>query len=155
MTKIADLAKFKKGVLELCLQRQEQQVASIKEAIEVAIESALSEGSGSEDSQDAFREQMQQERNMYSNKLTESSELLAGLRRINPAAVFQAVGQGALIVTDKQVFLIAGSIGKVTFDGHDVFVISTQSPIYDAITGLKKGDKYEFRGQHFTVTDLT
>ena len=155
MTKIPDLAKFKRVVLEQCVQRQEQQIASLKEAIEAAIESALSESGSSEDSQDSFREQMQQERSMYNNKLAESSELLAGLKRINPNAVFSQIGQGALVVTDKQIFLIAGSIGKITFDSQDIFVISTQSPIYDAIAGLKKGDKYEFRGQHFVITDLT
>jgi len=154
MTKIADLGKFKQQALELCLQRQEQQIASLKEAIDVAMESALSEKSGSEDAQDSFREQMQQERNMYANKLAESSELLAGLKRINPAAVFQQVGQGALVVTDKQIFLIAGSLGKMTFDGHDIFVISNQSPIYDAIAGLKKGDTYDFRGMKCKVLDV-
>lgn len=154
MTKIADLAKFKAEVLALCIQRQEAQVASLKESIDAAIESALSEKSGSEDSQDAFREQMQHERNMYSNKLSESADLLVALKRINPAAAFQQVGQGSLVVTDKQVFFIAGSIGKITHGGHDVFVISNQSPIYDALAGLKKGNSYEFRGQRFTIEDL-
>ncbi len=155
MTKIADLPKFKKDVLELCIRRQEQQVASLKEAIEAAVESALSESGSSEESQDSFREQMQQERSMYNKKLAESSELLASLKRINPVALFGQVGQGALIVTDKQTFLIAGSIGKITHESVDVFVISTQSPIYEAIAGLKKGDKYEFRGQNFKIDDLT
>lgn len=154
MTKIADLAAFKKKVLEYCLHRQEEQIASLKDAMEGAMESALSERSGSEDNQDSFREQMQHERNMYAKKLSESTEMLAVFQRINPSATFQQAGQGAMVHTDKQIFLIAGSLGKVTIDGHDVFVISNQSPIYDVMAGKRKGDSFDFRGHKFTVADV-
>lgn len=154
MTKIADLASFKKKILEHCLQRQEEQISSIKDAMDGALESALSERSGSEDSQDSFREQMQHERTMYAKKLSESTEVLATLQRINPSASFQQAGQGSLVLTDKQLFLIAGSLGKISVDGNDVFVISNQSPIYDVMSGKRKGESFDFRGQKFQIMDV-
>lgn len=154
MTKIADLASFKKKVLEYCLKRQEEQITSLKDAMDGAMESALSEKGGSEDSQDSFREQMQLERNMYAKKLSESTEMLVSLQRINPAAFFQQAGQGAMVATDKQVFLIAGSLGKINVEGNDVFVISNQSPIYDVMAGRRKGESFDFRGQKFQINDV-
>ncbi len=154
MTNIADLAVFKKKVLEYCLRRQEEQIASLKDAMDGAMESALSEKGGSEDSQDSFREQMQLERNMYAKKLSEATEMLVLLQRINPDASFQQAGQGSMVSTDKQIFLIAGSLGKLTIDGTDVFVISNQSPIYDVMAGRRKGESFDFRGQKFSISGV-
>ena len=53
---------------------------------------------------------------------------------------------GALFKTDHSIFYISIGLGKVSFSGLDVFIMSPVSPLSQKLIGLNQYDSIEFNG---------
>ncbi len=144
----------KKVIWEECFKLQSQTVDAARSSMMQAEESANSEIGTAEESFDSFREQCQKEREMFGKKLEEASLGLEVLRRMDPAYTSEAVAMGAVVKTEVQTFFVSISLGEVKMDGNKIFAVSTSSPIYKLMEGLKKGDTFQFRDQKVKILDL-
>jgi len=61
---------------------------------------------------------------------------------------------GSVVETNKHSFYVSASIEEFEANGKQFFGISTKAPIYEVMKGLKKGDKFEMRNQHYTIKDV-
>jgi transcription elongation GreA/GreB family factor len=144
----------KRKIWEQCFNLQASTVDAARKTMLQAEESANSEIGSSEESFDSFREQCQKEREMYSKKLEEASFGLEILRRMDPDYTSEAVAMGAVVKTAIQTFFISISLGEVNVNGEKAYAVSTQSPIYKAMEGKRKGETFKFRDQDVLITDL-
>ena len=53
---------------------------------------------------------------------------------------------GSLFRTDHSIFYISIGLGKVSFNGTDIFIMSPVSPLSQRLIGLNQHDSIEFNG---------
>lgn len=147
--------KLKEQVLQACLMQQQESVQRLKETVEQVKESANEETAGSStDDSDAMREQLHADLAMYARQLDQAKASFAALKLIDPNQATSTIKAGALVMTDKTNVLVGVSVGKVQVEGKTFFTISTESPLYQAMGGKKKGDTFEFRDQKQTILEV-
>jgi transcription elongation GreA/GreB family factor len=64
------------------------------------------------------------------------------------------VQPGAVVCFNKRRFVVAVSTTRFEVEGETYMGISTQSPIYKAMAGLRAGDVFTFNGQDFEIEDV-
>lgn len=145
--------KLKEQVLQACLQHQQESIQRLKETVKELQESANAE-KGAGDEADSMREQLLADVDMYSRQLDQAAASYATLKLIDPNQPHSIVKHGALVMTDKTNVLVGVSIGKIIVEGKTFFTISTESPLYQAMEGTKKGEAFAFRDQKQTVLEV-
>lgn len=68
--------------------------------------------------------------------------------------IHDSVQPGSVVVTDKEVFFVSVSIERFEVEGLEVFGLSTQSPLYQAMRGKEKGDKFSYKGRKYKIEDI-
>jgi transcription elongation GreA/GreB family factor len=144
----------KKALLEECLKLQSKVVENARKAMLDAQESANEAQGGMEEKFESFREQMQQDRDMYARQFEEAVSALALLKRVDLNREPHEVEFGTVVVTEVQKYFICISLGQLVFEGETVFAISAQTPLYQAMSGKKVGEYFCFRDRQFKITDL-
>lgn len=152
-TNYVDLG-IKQKLQEACLTIQQKLADTTSAAMQQAQESANEEKGTMGDKFESFREQCQLDRDMYARQLQEILMGLTLLRKIDIGRPIDSIMPGAVVITDSQLFFIAISLGEVRLDDKSYFAISTQTPLYKAMAGKKKGESFEFRGKVFRVVDM-
>ncbi|MBO9700381.1 MAG: hypothetical protein J7604_09250 [Sporocytophaga sp.] len=129
-------------------------VQTAKKAMDDAQESANEEeGASGEERFEGFRETMQITRDMYARQLQEGINSLSLLKRIflNPQ---ESIGLGSVVYTELQNYFISVSLGETKLAEKNSFIaISTMTPLYHAMAGKKKGDKFVFRDKEYTILE--
>ena len=80
-----------------------------------------------------------------SSQLLELNKSLRILSQIN-ILEHSSVKMGSLFKTDHSIFYISIGLGKVSFNGTDIFIMSPVSPLSQRLIGLNQHDSIEFRG---------
>lgn len=144
----------KKGLLENCLKMQQNIVENARKAMIDAQESANEEQGGMEEKFESFREQMQQDRDMYARQYEEAVNALNLLKRVDLGKASEEVAFGSVVATDANKYFIAISLGQIVHEGETVYAISPQTPVYLAMVGKKAGDSYQFRDRKVKILDV-
>ncbi len=146
----------KTALLAECFVRQHAQADAARRAMEDAQASANGHAGAMEDKFESFRENCQIQRDLFARQLAEALAGLATLHRIGADAPAPAVaGLGALIETDRHAqFFLAISAGLLTVPAAAApwMVVSTASPIGQALVGRRVGERFTFRGETHCVT---
>lgn len=61
---------------------------------------------------------------------------------------------GAIVETDKGIFFISAGVEKFKVANRDVMGLSIQSPLFQAMAGKKKGDKFQYNKVNYTIKDI-
>lgn len=64
------------------------------------------------------------------------------------------VGPGAVVSFNNRHFIVCVSTTRFDVEGTTYMGISTGSPIYQAMAGLKAGDSFAFNGSEFEIEDV-
>lgn len=144
---------LKKRLLEECISLQMKTIEASREAMLRVQESANEETAGGEDKFESFREQCQIDREMYAKKIKESMAGLSILKVLDYKHIHE-VKLGSVVITDSQSFFIGISLGEIKLDGQSYFAISTQSPLFLAMSGKKVGDSFDFRGKKNLIKEV-
>lgn len=149
-----DKLAFKRRLYQECLKLQRNSVQRVRDVMKEAQESALADDESSEELFDSYREQMQQTREMYASQLQTAQNELDVLERVPANDLSQVIESGAVVRTDNQNFFVAISLAKIDLDGKTYFPISTSSPIFQAMVGLKQGATFQFRDRKFNIKEV-
>jgi transcription elongation GreA/GreB family factor len=153
METVTEKLQLKKELLDACLNIQNQLVKNAKDAMELAQESANDEKGKMGDKFESFREQCQIDRDMYAKQYQEALSLLNTLNKITISKENEIVLLGSVVITDVQNIFVAVSIGSIKAGDQDFFAVSTQSPIFKAMMGKKKGESFSFRDKIYKIKD--
>ncbi len=148
-----DFKYVKNNLLAACIEKQQHMMFAAQQAIRDFQESAL-EGRSNEEFSDAFAAQCQNEQSMYAKRLHEATGLLTILERVKGVKSNKSVGFGSLVITDKQNFFVAASIGEFKLEDSNFFIISAQTPVFKAMEGKTVGEGFEFRGRRFLIQEI-
>ena len=136
-----------------CIEQQEHIASIAKQEMDSAQQQSNDYGANV-DRYDSYRTKMMRSRDMYAKQY---SNALAGIRYLQDLlklAPFDKVEHGAVVITDRQAFLLSIGAGKFMVGNTVFFAISAQTPIYAALKGKKVGDELVFNGQHQVIKEI-
>jgi transcription elongation GreA/GreB family factor len=141
----------KQKIVAACKQNLNDKLDTAQEDMRRLREAA---GRNADDNQSETYESNQQEmlnemRDMqdHFDFLEESAALF---NRIDFQSSFDRVKPGALVVTDKMIFLV-GISGDFESDGQKIKGISASAPIFDVMKDKKAGDEVTVNGNTFKI----
>jgi transcription elongation GreA/GreB family factor len=145
----------KELLVEKCREYVSDRIAHAKEAMQEAQEAANEESKSSAgDKYNTVRALMQIETDKHARQLIEAQKLSATLDLIHFEKKYEQAELGSLVHTNSGIYFIAISLGKLTVDGKELFVISAVSPIGNRLLGKVKGDIIEFNGKKISVDKI-
>ena len=103
------------------------------------------------DKHETGRAMMQQAQEQLGKQLQEAEMKRASLARIQTLPTTEAIGEGSLVMTNENMLLLAAPLGKIQFEEKEVFVISMQSPLAQALKGKKSGESISFQQKQINI----
>jgi hypothetical protein len=143
---------LKNRLMQHCLAVAKEKVGLLEAEINSTQQSTASEGkSTAGDKHETGRAMMHLEQEKLQRQLAEAQMLVAELGRIDLKVKHSKAGLGALITTDRGIFLIAAGLGRVEWEGATCFVISVKAPIALQLLGKTVGDEVRMNGVVYKV----
>jgi len=146
---------FKHKLLSECMRMQKEILNTHKTAMQEAQQSAIESDDNAEDSlMDSYREEMQNQRDMYARQLEHAMDDYNTLNQVNPDKLLEEVSFGSVVVTENQKLFICISLGNVKVDIDTYFAVSPAAPLYKAMAGKKAGESFSFRDKQIKLVQL-
>lgn len=146
---------IKHQLYKYCVRYVEKRIETAKEAMDAAQEAVMSEDKISVgDHHETGRAMMQLEKENIEKQLVEALKLKDALGTINPDKSSQVVTRGSLVSANNTNYYISISAGKIIIDKTVYFAVSPESPIGQALWGLKKGDSLWFNNQRIEILEV-
>lgn len=146
--------KIKQDLLQACMEYANKRIQNYKNELDLIKESIENNDKAGDDSDDSGSGKLLNDLEKNSQHLYEANKMLDALKNISPNIVTEKVALGSLVKTSASNFFISASAGKIAIDGIDYFAISLHSPIGALLLNKTKGDKVEFNGNSFTITEV-
>lgn len=152
-----DHQNLKKKLLQACIIRQQSLIDDFNLRIKDLLESP---GLGNEDEYDnnelSQKAQAAAEINSINDALSLANEEMALLDSMQhtTSEPRDEVSPGAVVATDHDTFFISTSIEQFDVDGDTWIGLSTNSPLYQAMKGKKKGEKFKCKGTTYKILDV-
>ncbi len=121
---------------------------------ELVTHAANDSKSSAGDKHETGRAMMQQAQEQLGKQLQEAEMKRASLARIQTLSSTDVIGEGSLVKTNENTLLLAAPLGKIHFEEKDVFVISMQSPLAQALKGKKSGDTIIFQQKQINILSV-
>lgn len=87
-------------------------------------------------------------------QLAEARRLKNVMNHFPPNASGSTITLGSLVQTDKDWFYISISAGNVEIDGLSIICLSSASPLGAQMTGLSKGQNFNFNRLTYAIKDI-
>lgn len=140
--------EIKTALYNECLERVEKRLNAIKQSL-VDIEESLeqADSDGGDDDMDNSRSMMQLDRERIKKQQGEVMALKDLLKRVDLKSNSDYVRLGSLVKTELATYFICISIGSIPLGKQNYFCVALNSPIGQAIKGLKAGDPFLLNNQ--------
>ena len=146
---------IKNKLLESCknlVDTKYDTVISIMASNKKALESETKSSAG--DKHETGRAMLQLEMEKASQQFASISSMQEVLQKMEIQKKNEIGKLGSLIYTNQGIYFLAVSIGKITVDDKDIFVISPSSPIGKLLLGKKNKDNFRFNGKVFKIDEI-
>lgn len=144
--------QFKLNSIETCKSYLADKIQALSFIMQEVTDSANNETKSSAgDKHETARAMMQLEQEKLSKQIADLAEQKNEFDKIDFTKSSTQISQGSLVETNKGLFLIAGSIGKIEVDSKSVFVISNKSPLALAFIGKQQKDSLSFNGVEYLI----
>jgi hypothetical protein len=132
---------YKKNLKEKCILLIQERMDTLRLAMEQAQTAANEETKSSAgDKYETSRAMGHLEKDMYARQLNETGKELASLMGIDCSVKKSSVLPGSFVrCTGISYFILAG-IGKITYNGEIIYVISPNAPVAKLLIGKNTGD---------------
>ena len=145
---------IKAQIAQIAIGIIEEKIAFIRESMLEAQQIANDYGQP-KDRYDGFRNQQIRYKGQLSQQMENLTADLLNLKKIDLSIKRKKVNLGSLVITSQQKVFISISLGKITYNGEDYFLISTSVPFYQAIQGKKVGDKVIFNNKTIEIFEVS
>lgn len=149
------MLQFKEQLVKLCKTHLDHKLNELNEVLKDVTEAGNNETKSTVgDKHETGRAMMQLEQEKLGKQLREAEIQLAEFERINFKLDSSKIILGSLIETNRGLFLMATSIGKINLDSKTIFVVSPQSPIGKVLLGKKQKDTMSFNGVSYEIWNV-
>lgn len=146
---------IKEQLLNECKLYVTQREQTVHEIIASNKKALLSETKSSAgDKHETGRAMLQLEMEKASQQISVVQQMKEVLFRINTSNTSEVVRLGSIVYTNKGTYFLVVSIGKVTINTNDYFVISSSSPIGKLLLGKRKNETITFNNTKITIEEV-
>ncbi len=150
-----NFSQVKSNLFDHCLNQVNDRIRTIQEAIDAAQQAANNETKSSAgDKYETTRAMMHLEKEKSTHQLAAAITDKQALSQINVRPTYETVHPGCLVSTNKGLFFLAISAGKIKLANSTYFAISPSSPIGKLLFGKGIGDSVDFKGNRFEILDI-
>ena len=146
-----DTLNWKKDFLTELIRRKELELEKLTESQEDRLEDANRIDSDKRNTIESPQEEEMEEVEQNANTLDRASRDLNKFKKISKDTAYNKVSFGALVHTNDKYFLIAAPFAEIDYHDKKIFGISEDSPLFQAIKGLEKGDKAKFKDKDYKI----
>lgn len=145
----------KEILIEKCRKYVADRIAHAKEAMNAAQEAANEESKSSAgDKYNTVRALMQIETDKHARQLIEAQKLFGTMDLIHIEREYDQVDLGSLVFTNSGTYFIAISLGRVSVNDKEFFVVSAVSPIGKVLLGKRKGETIVFSAKKIIINKI-
>ena len=142
-------------LLAHCIQLVDAAIADIKNQMhELVVEAQNDSKSTAGDKHETGRAMMQLAQEQLGKQLQEAEFKRNQLTRIDATSIHTKIIEGSLISTNENTLFLAAPLGKIQFNGEEVFVISTLSPLGKLLMGKKARESISFNQRQIHITSI-
>jgi len=153
---ISDINKagYKQRLLQQCIQLIKMRIAANTEAIANAQDAAnAEEKSSAGDKYETSRAMSHLEKDMHSRQLVANRMELAALFGLDCIRLYTEGAKGSLVACVDCSFFIAAGLGKINFEGRDIYLLSPDAPLATLLFRKRAGDHILFnKKQRLIIT---
>ncbi|MFK5877940.1 MAG: 3-oxoacyl-ACP synthase [Flavobacteriaceae bacterium] len=143
---------IKQKLYNHCQEFVNQKLETIQKTILSNKEALNSETKSSAgDKHETGRAMLQLEMEKAGQQLKVVQQMQEKISRIDVSSKNSIGCLGSLITTNSHNYYLAVSIGKVTIDSKDYFVISSSSPIGKLLLGKTENEEIQFNGKQYII----
>lgn len=147
--------EVKKRIIEEGKMKHQSVIDDFRLAIRrMREDTGFEEGTLALDEQGSIKEQTLAEISRIADELNFAVSEMDLLNRINTGSLHDEVNFGSVVVTDKSTFFISVSIEDFEANGQEIIGISTETPLYAVMKGLKKGDSFSYNQTTYHIEDV-
>lgn len=151
----------RRQIIQACIDRQQSVADTAKQEMDSAQQQSNDYGANV-DRYDSYRTKMMHSRDMYARQLSNANASIRVRQELWQMAPMQVAGHGAIVVTNKQKFLLGVGVGKflVPYKASDAveqavfYAISAQTPISIALMGKRVGEAVTFNGETQQIKEI-
>jgi transcription elongation GreA/GreB family factor len=152
---IANDLALKLSIHQHCINLIEEKINTIQKEYRLYQDSAANETKSSAgDKHDTGKAMMQMEQEKLGIQFKELVNSKKILGSINPSTRYNKIQFGSFIKTETSWFYISISLGKISIDSHEIFILSSQTPLSKLMLNKSVGDAFSFNGKHYKVTEV-
>jgi hypothetical protein len=121
---------YKKSLHRHCITIIQQRIDATMERIQNAQAAANSEEKSSAgDKYETSRAMSHREKDMYARQLAANQQELAALLAVDCNTIHKSISAGSIAECNGMVFFIAAGLGKISFEGKIIYVVSPNAPV--------------------------
>jgi hypothetical protein len=141
-----DKVNFKKRLLKQCVEMIKQRIAAAALAIENAQSAAnAEEKSSAGDKYETSRAMSHLEKDMYSRQLLANQQELEALLTVDCDKLYDSIKIGSFVFCKDVAFFIAAGLGKINFEGIELYLVSPLAPMAKMVFNKKVGAIFTFK----------
>jgi hypothetical protein len=149
--------ELKKKILNAAIEKHQAVINDFRTSIKNMLDSVVAIHEDEMDlSQKEFNAEMTEKSNQLADQLAFANEEMKILYDMSATInlIHSTVQLGSVVVTDRTVFFVSVSIEDFSVDGMHCFGLSTESRLYKAMEGKKKGDQFSYNYSEYKIVDL-
>jgi hypothetical protein len=146
---------YKKTLLQKCVDIINERIEISLKAMENAQSSAnLEDKSSAGDKYETSRAMNHLEKDMYAGQVETNRVELARLSKIDCSRTYDTPAAGSFVQCANISFFVAAGLGKINFEGREIYLLSPLAPLAKTFAGNKKGMLVKFNNNELTITDI-
>ncbi len=146
---------FKQRVHQACLALVEEKILTIQNEYKLYQESAANETkSTAGDKHDTGKAMMQMEQEKLGIQFKELVNNKKILGSLNPAHHLESIQFGSLIKTNHGTFYLSISLGKISIDSAEIYIISNQSPLSKLMLNKVINATFVFNERKYEILEV-
>ena len=147
--------EYKIRLHKFCIEIIKERIAATMQFIKNAQASANSEEKSSAgDKYETSRAMSHLEKDMHSRQLVANQNELAQLLNVVSNKTHSYVATGSIVTSGELIFFIAAGLGKISFEGKTVYILSPNAPVAISMLNHIAGDKIIFNNKEIKIDSV-
>ena len=155
INKMVQKTEYKIRLHKFCIEIINKRISAARQFIENAQANANSEEKSSAgDKYETSRAMSHLEKDMHSRQLLANQNELVQLLQVNILTMHTYIAIGSIVACGELVFFIAAGLGKISFEGKIIYLVSPNAPVAKLMMSKTAGSKILFNNKELVVDEV-
>jgi hypothetical protein len=152
---IKEKRALKNRLHQQCIAIIQQRIAAAIASMQNAQAAANSEEKSSAgDKYETSRAMSHLEKDMHARQLAANQQELAALLAVDCNTIHTSVSKGSIVTCKEITFYVAAGLGKISFEGETIFVLSPNASVAKSLLQKVAGNKVNFNNKELIISAI-